>query len=172
MFPWEFNTGLQSVWLGGPARDADQEITGGFVFMDMSRFQDEPRDGFQNRGWVMSGTETPTSVRGRCVKFQYIIRGLNAEALRIIRVDIDTSGLHGAESEETEPEPDNDTSDNFRSILGREMEDTVGGGASLVKVNTKYPPPSSPGFSPSFSCRPRLSGRRMTRLEVTGWRGG
>ena len=83
----------------------------------------------------MSGTESPTSVRGRCVKFQYIIRGLNAEALRIIRVDIDTSGMHEADSEETEPDPDNETSDNFRSILGREMEDTVGGGASLVKVN-------------------------------------
>ena len=105
--------------------------------MDMSRFQDEPREGFQNRGWVMSGTETATSVRGRCVKFQFIIRGLNAESLRIIRVDIDTSRLHGEESEETQSEPDNesDTSNSFRSILGREMEDTIGGGASLVKVN-------------------------------------
>ena len=103
--------------------------------MDMSRFQDEPREGFQKRGWVMSGVESPTSVRGRCVKFQHIIRGLNAESLRIIRVDIDTSGLHGAESEESQPELDDDSSDSFRSILGREMEDTLGGGASLVKVN-------------------------------------
>ena len=106
--------------------------------MDMSRFQDEPREGFQNRGWVMSGTESPTSVRGRCVKFQYVIRGLNAEALRIIRVDIDTSRLHGEESEESQSESDNesDTSNSVRSILGREMEDTIGGGgASLIKVN-------------------------------------
>ena len=105
--------------------------------MDMSRFQDEPRDGFQSRGWVMSSTESPTSVRGRCVKFQYVINGLNAEALRIIRVDIDTSRMHGEESEDTESEPDNDsdTSDSFRSILGREMEDRIGGGASFVKVD-------------------------------------
>ena len=104
--------------------------------MDMSRFLDDPREGFQERGWVMSAVQSPTSVRGRCAKFQYVMRGLNTEALRVIRVDIDTSDLsdNGDSQEETE-QSDEETSANLRAVLSREMEATLGDGASLVKVN-------------------------------------
>ena len=136
VFPWEFNTGLQSVWLGGSPRDADQQISGGFAFMDMSRFLDDPKDGFQDRGWLMSGVQSPTSVRGRCAKFQYVMRGLNTEALRVIRVDIDTSDLENSEADKADSgQSGGETQGNLRAVLGREMEATIGDGASLVKVD-------------------------------------
>ena len=35
---WQFSTGLEAAWRGGPARDADGERTGGFAMMDASLF--------------------------------------------------------------------------------------------------------------------------------------
>ena len=101
--------------------------------MDMSRFLDDPREGFQERGWVMSGVQSPTSARGRCARFNYVMRGLNAKALKVIRVDIDTSNLEDHETVEDNQEDEEEAS--LRSVLGRDMESTVGDGASLVKVN-------------------------------------
>ena len=61
--------------------------------MDMSLFYDKPRDGFQSRGWIITELMSPTMVAGNCVQFYYALAGLNAESLRLIRVDIDTKGL-------------------------------------------------------------------------------
>ena len=35
---WQFSTGLEAAWRGGPARDADGERTGGYAMMDASLF--------------------------------------------------------------------------------------------------------------------------------------
>ena len=88
VYSWEFNVGINSYWLGGPPKDADDTVSGGFALMDMSVFTDRPKDGYQKRGWLQTDIQSPTTVRGRCLSFKYSIDGLNVEALRVIRVDI------------------------------------------------------------------------------------
>ena len=93
MYPWRFSTGLESTWRGGPGEDADGERSGGYAMMDMSMFSDNPRDNFQRRGWIITELMSATSVTGRCVKFYHSMNGLNADSLRLIRVDIDTDQI-------------------------------------------------------------------------------
>ena len=132
--------------------------------MDMSRFLDDPREGFQERGWVMSGIQAPTTVRGRCARFDYIMRGLNTEVLKVIRVDIDTSDMEDSEaSQDNQDSQEDENEASLRSVLSRDIEATVGEGASLVKVNT---------ISLYFSSKQTLLGSNsLGEQRPDGWLG-
>lgn len=135
--------------------------------MDMSRFLDDPREGFQERGWVMSGVQLPTSERGRCVKFDYVMQGLNTEALRIIRVDIDTTEMEA--NEDSQDSQEEDDTGSLRAVLSRTLDDTVGDEASLVKVNNNLHSLYFPLNKLHF--RLKLSGRTKTGPTVAGSQG-
>ena len=89
VWPWQFSTGAQAGWLGGPARDADGERLGGYVMMDLAMIRENKRS---RRGWVITNLLDDAGVTGSCVKFYYAMNGVNVESLKLLRVDIDTSG--------------------------------------------------------------------------------
>ena len=72
-------------------RDADGERLGGYVMMDLAMIREDERPR-ERRGWVITPLLEDTGVAGSCVKFYYAMDGVNVESLRLMRVDIDTSG--------------------------------------------------------------------------------
>ena len=64
---------------------------GGYVMMDLTMIREDERPR-ERRGWVITPLLEDTGVAGSCVKFYYAMDGVNVESLRLMRVDIDTSG--------------------------------------------------------------------------------
>ena len=138
VYPWAFNVGINSFWLGGPPVDGDGTISGGFAFMDMSAFFDRQKDGYQKRGWLLTDIQVPTTVRGRCLAFGYSIQGLNVEALRLIRVDImtvmpDQVAEISQEKHKTSWEFIN-TSDDIAAAVTTVMDEAFGDGSAKLEV--------------------------------------
>lgn len=75
-------SGLESYWLGGPSRDGDGTLTGGFVYSDISALVEGDGAGLERKAWLVSAVLGPTSAAGRCAAFSYVTQGLNVEALR------------------------------------------------------------------------------------------
>lgn len=73
------------------SRDADGERLGGYVMMDLAMITEDERLR-ERRGWVITPLLEDTGVTGSCVQFYYAMDGVNVESLRLMRVDIDTSG--------------------------------------------------------------------------------
>ena len=82
VYPWKLNVGLNSAWLGGPAKDADGTVSGGYVLADLAVFTDNYIPGFQRKAWLVSDVVGPTTARGRCLNFDFAVDGLNLETLR------------------------------------------------------------------------------------------
>ena len=132
VFPWKFGTGRDSSWRGGPEVDAEGDRnTGGFVFMDLSLIYDEPRDQYQEKGWVITPLHGDTDVDGRCLKFFYSMDGLNVESLRVIQVDVDTDGISDMINHS------NDTNDSeMQPVFTKQIETSLGFDSGAVKVST------------------------------------
>ena len=135
VYPWKFGTGRESSWRGGPEVDAEGDrSTGGFVFMDLSTIFDDPRDGYQEKGWVITPLHQSTDVTGNCLKFSYSMDGLNVESLRVIQVDVDTDGI----SEMVNHDTNNGTEDSgneMQPVFTRQIETSLGYDSGAVKVN-------------------------------------
>ena len=139
VYPWDFNVGINSFWLGGPPVDGDGTVSGGFAFMDMSAFFDRPKDGYQKRGWLLTDMQVPTTVRGRCLVFKYSIQGLNVEALRLIRVDIMAvmPDLQVAEISQEKHKTNWEfinTSDDVAAAVNTVMDKAFGDGSAKLEV--------------------------------------
>ena len=139
VYPWDFNVGINSYWLGGPSKDGDGTISGGFAFMDMSAFYDRPLAGYQRRGWLLTDLQVPTTVRGRCINFGYATDGLNVEAVRLIRVDIMPSMPDQvAEVKASKERPAWEfinTSDNIAAAVTTAMDEAFGDGSGKLEVS-------------------------------------
>ena len=102
--------------------------------MDLSLIFDDPQDGYQEKGWVITPLHKATDVAGNCLKFSYSMDGLNVESLRVIQVDVDTDGIseminhgtnNGTEDSENEMQP----------VITKQIETSLGFDSGAVKVN-------------------------------------
>ena len=106
--------------------------------MDMSAFFDRPQDGYQKRGWLLTDLQMPTTVRGRCLGFEYAMDGLNVEALRLIRVDI-MAGMPAQVSEIIQGKPKTNwefvhTDDDLAAAVTTVMDTAFGDGSAKIEV--------------------------------------
>ena len=102
--------------------------------MDLSLIFDDPRDGFQEKGWVITPLHKATDVTGNCLKFSYSMDGLNVESLRVIQVDVDTDGI----SEMINHDTNNGTEDSeneMQPVITKQIEASLGFYSGAVKVN-------------------------------------
>ena len=81
--PWKLNLGLNSYWLGGPEKDGDGTVTGGFIYADISSILEKDESGLEEKAWFTTEAISPTSARGRCIQFDFSLEGLNVKALRL-----------------------------------------------------------------------------------------
>ena len=95
--------------------------------MDMATMREDERT---RRGWVVTPLLDETDVAGNCVKFYYAMDGVNVESLRVMRVDIDTSGdinkFSGGNETQTEGE--------MAEVYTRSIEGSLGFDVGEIKV--------------------------------------
>ena len=93
--------------------------------MDMATMREDERT---RRGWVVTPLLDETDVAGNCVKFFYAMDGVNVESLRVMRVDIDTSGdinkFSGGNNTQTE----------MAEVYTRSIEGSLGFNVGEIKV--------------------------------------
>ena len=110
-------------------RDADGERLGGYVMMDLATMS-EDEDGRERRGWVNTPLLEDTGVTGSCVQFYYAMDGVNVESLRLMRVDIDTSGDINKISGDNKTE----TTGEMSEVYTRGIEASFGLDAGKIQV--------------------------------------
>lgn len=97
--------------------------------MDMATMRGGER---RRRGWVVTPLLNETGVTGSCVNFYYAMDGVNVESLKLMRVDIDTSGdinkFSGDNKTKTEGE--------VAEVYSRSIEGSLGFDVGETKVRS------------------------------------
>ena len=97
--------------------------------MDMATIRKDERT---RRGWVVTPLLNETGVTGSCVQFYYAMDGVNVESLRVMRVDIDTSGdinkFSGGNKTQTEGE--------VAEVYSRSIEGSFGFDVGEIEVRS------------------------------------
>ena len=100
--------------------------------MDLAMIREDERPR-ERRGWVITPLLEDTGVTGSCVKFYYAMDGVNVESLRLMRVDIDTSGdinkISGGNNTQTEGET--------AEVYSRGIEASFGFNVGEIEVKDK-----------------------------------
>lgn len=69
---WEYGAGSLSNWLGGPSKDANADPKGGYMFFETSLLASDSR--IAQNAFIESSVLPTTSLEGKCISFQYVIR--------------------------------------------------------------------------------------------------
>ena len=109
-------------------RDADGERLGGYVMMDLAMMSKDQRS---RRGWVITPLLKETGVIGNCVQFYYAMEGINVESLRLMRVDIETSG------DINRQQGDNKTKGEVAEVYSRGIEASFGFDSGEIEVRLR-----------------------------------
>ena len=105
--------------------------------MDLSMIFDDPRDGYQEKGWVITPLHKATDVTGNCLKFFYSMDGLNVESFRLIQVDVDTDGISEMINHESNNATD-DSENEMQPVITKQIETSLGFDSGAVEVNYNY----------------------------------
>ncbi|XP_076335502.1 MAM and LDL-receptor class A domain-containing protein 1-like isoform X2 [Tachypleus tridentatus] len=86
VYTWKLNSGKNALWSGGPTVDGTNSFEGGYAFVDLSVIGDEPKN-LSDKAWLSSALLTPSNAEGKCLTFQYSMKGLNVLGLRVLLYD-------------------------------------------------------------------------------------
>ncbi|KAG1656284.1 MAM and LDL-receptor class A domain-containing protein 2 [Nymphon striatum] len=87
-FSWDVCNGKDAHWRGGPSTDGAGSSQGGYVFIELSAMASYKTMNKSRMAWLMTPKFPPTKAVGRCMKFQYNIKGLSSQSLNIRLFDI------------------------------------------------------------------------------------
>lgn len=98
---WKTGVGSTFAWLGGPAEDAQENTSGGYVFTSisdmLSTFQ-QPK-----KAWMVTSPSNSTGALGRCLQFAHAIGGLGIKSLEVRLLTYDNEDVQEALANDTIP---------------------------------------------------------------------
>ena len=122
-FSWKASSGDNSFWIGGPAKDEnDDSADGGYAVFETSQLPDSPTARNTVSAMLASPALESTGSEGYCVSFSYAMHGLSVDKLRLLLQPFDDDDDDDADADDDDDDAANSSGDDdpFKQLgIGR-----------------------------------------------------